>query len=176
MSNVKYKGQISNFWRLLNANKIEIPIIQRDYAQGRKDKQEIRENFLGALFHSVQNGDAIKLDFIYGSVEDNISQPLDGQQRLTTLFLLHWYAALKEKLLNEENSSILKKFTYETRVSSREFCNTLVSKNFEINEETSLSSEIIDSAWFFLSWRKDPTINSMLRAIDDIHKYFYSVE
>jgi len=175
MSEVKYKGKITNFWKLLTEHKIEIPIIQRDYAQGRKDKQEIRDNFLNALLQSLNTKQAIKLDFIYGSIENNISQPLDGQQRLTTLFLLHWYAATKSQLLNTENMEILKNFTYETRISSRDFCNTLVSNSMNITKTTKLSSQIIDSAWFFLSWKKDPTIDAMLRTMDDIHKYFYDV-
>lgn len=176
MSDVKDKGKITNFWKLLKKHKIEIPIIQRDYAQGREDKQEIRDNFLNALLQSIETNTPIKLDFIYGSIEDNISQPLDGQQRLTTLFILHWYAAAKGQLLNSDNINTLKKFTYETRISSREFCNALVSKPINIFKTTVLSDQIIDSAWFFLSWKKDPTIDAMLRTIDDIHKYFYDVE
>jgi len=176
MDDIKYQGDLTNFWKLLKEHKVEIPIIQRDYAQGRADKKEIRDNFLNALLQSINTNTSIKLDFIYGSLEGSTSQPLDGQQRLTTLFLLHWYAAIKNQVLSRENIDILKKFTYETRISSREFCNTLVSKPMNISKTTILSSQIIDSAWFFLSWKKDPTIDAMLRTIDDIHKYFYNVE
>ncbi len=176
MSDIKYQGKVTSFWKLLKDHKIEIPIIQRDYAQGREDKKEIRNNFLNALLQSVNTDTAIKLDFIYGSLEDGAFQPLDGQQRLTTLFLLHWYAALRGQLLNKDTIDILKRFTYETRISSREFCNTLVSKPMSITKTTILSHQIIDSSWFFLSWKKDPTIDAMLRTIDDIHKYFYNVE
>ncbi len=52
--------------------KIEIPIIQRDYAQGRADNQEIRNNFLNALYSSIYSENPIKLDFIYGSVENDV--------------------------------------------------------------------------------------------------------
>jgi len=176
MSEIEDKGRITNFWKLLKDYKIEIPIIQRDYAQGREDKQEIRDNFLNALSQSLKTKTAIKLDFIYGSVEENIFQPLDGQQRLTTLFLLHWYAAIKSQLLNKENIEILENFTYETRISSREFCSTLVAKPIYVTKTTVLSSEIVDSAWFFLSWKKDPTIDAMLRTIDDIHNYFFDID
>jgi len=176
MSNIEYKGQITNFWKLLKKYKIEIPIIQRDYAQGRKDKREIRNNFLNALVQSLKTNTSIKLDFIYGSMENNISQPLDGQQRLTTLFLLHWYAATKSQLLNADNIKTFKNFTYETRISSREFCDTLVSNSVNITKTTKLSSQIIDSAWFFLSWKKDPTIDAMLRTLDDIHSYFFDID
>ena len=176
MSDVQYQGKITNFWELLKEHNIVIPIIQRDYAQGRKDKEEIRDNFLNALFQSINTDTPIKLDFIYGSVEDGDSQPLDGQQRLTTLFLLHWYAAVKSQLLNKDIMNVLKKFTYETRISSREFCNTLVLNPIQITKTIVLSSQIVDSAWFFLSWKKDPTIDAMLRTLNDIHKYFFDIE
>ena len=167
-------------------NKIEIPIIQRDYAQGREDKNEIRINFLNALLGAI-NDKELELDFIYGSIKDNTFQPLDGQQRLTTLFLLHWYIATKENKLNEELKKILNKFTYETRTSSREFCNELINVGIVYNKlsetdyydkeennpkNNQLSKTIIDSSWFFLSWKNDPTIKSMLNALDSIHLIF----
>jgi len=176
MTEVKHQGDVLSFWELLNLHKIKIPIIQRDYAQGREDKKEIRENFLGALFDSVNESNPIKLDFIYGNLDRNVSYPLDGQQRLTTLFLLHWYAAAKENKLIDEIIDIFRKFTYETRISSRDFCSELVSKSISIDKNSTLSVEIIDSSWFFLSWKKDPTIDAMLRTIDNIHKIFYDVE
>ena len=72
---------------------IEIPLIQRDYAQGRTDARasDIRERFLDVLHEALTEGRDVGLDFIYGDVEDGTLRPLDGQQRLTTLFLLHWY-------------------------------------------------------------------------------------
>jgi len=176
MTDTKYKGTTLNFWSLLQKHRIEVPIIQRDYAQGREDKKEIRDKFLNALFQSINNESAIKLDFIYGSVELDILQPLDGQQRLTTLFLLHWYASIKDACLNETTIDILKKFSYETRITSREFCNTLVSHSFTVNGDGNLSSKIINSSWFYLSWKKDPTIDAMLRTIDDIDKIFYTIQ
>ena len=45
MSDVQYQGKITNFWELLKEHNIVIPIIQRDYAQGRKDKEKTRDNF-----------------------------------------------------------------------------------------------------------------------------------
>lgn len=84
-----------SFWKLLNEKKIIIPIIQRDYAQGREGKEFLRERFLGQLFDALKdNANPLVLDFVYGSVENNTLYPLDGQQRLTTLWLLHWYLAL----------------------------------------------------------------------------------
>jgi hypothetical protein len=159
------------FLELIKKFKIEIPIIQRDYAQGREGKEGLRKNFLGALLDAVK-GKELELDFVYGSVKDSVLQPLDGQQRLTTLFLLHWFVAVKENKLDVELKNLLTKFTYETRTSSREFCNDLINKGIIYKPEQKVSEQIIDSPWFFLSWKKDPTIKSMLTMFDDIQQTF----
>ena len=38
-----------SFWDFLKENTLEIPIIQRDYAQGRLGKENLRKNFLADL-------------------------------------------------------------------------------------------------------------------------------
>ena len=116
------------FWELISKYRIEIPKIQRDYAQGREDKdiEKIADKFLKDLRNSIINSKQLNLDFVYGKVENDILIPLDGQQRLTTLFLIHWYLALKESKLTVEIKSILLRFTYETRISSQDFCKKLV--------------------------------------------------
>ena len=102
------------FWELLKKYKIEIPKIQRGYAQGRTDEKTERlvNIFLNDIKNAILTNTSLNLDFIYGRIENNTLIPIDGQQRLTTLFLLHWYFAVKEnKLGNENNKEILKKFT-----------------------------------------------------------------
>lgn len=159
------------FRELISKHSIEIPIIQRDYAQGREGKEELRENFLKFLLEAVSRTPK-ELDFVYGSVKDKILQPLDGQQRLTTLFLLHWFVAVKENKLNDDVKNLLTKFTYETRTSSREFCIDLINKGIIYNTEQKISELIIDSSWFFLSWKRDQTIKSMLTMLDAIQQTF----
>ena len=177
MPDIKCQGKIYTYSQLLNEQKVEIPIIQRDYAQGRVDKEELRNNFLGALLSAIQDEREIRLDFIYGSTVNDSFQPLDGQQRLTTLFLLHWYAGMKENIPNHDIVSALGNFSYETRASSKEFCKSLCSNSIEIlSQEQQVSELIIDSSWFFLSWKKDPTIDAMLRSIENIHQLFYNTE
>lgn len=159
----------------IQLQKIIIPIIQRDYAQGRDnpDVVRVRERFIEALYKAVTEN-PITLDFVYGDIdkEGNMT-PLDGQQRLTTLFLLHWYAAKKENIVKDDYD-FLEKFSYETRYSARNFCHKLVNYNPEFKKD-SLSEEIIDQAWFPLDWKNDPTISSMLRMLDAIHNRFKSV-
>lgn len=162
----------SNFWQLIQDYTIEIPIIQRDYAQGRlKDKQtkKIRARFLENLISALETNQPQELDFIYGIIEkDNVLQPLDGQQRLTTLFLLHWFVSFRSGKCTGEVQKTLSKFTYETRVSSREFCKQLIKKGNALGSEEKIVELIKDSAWFFQSWQKDPTIKAMLVMLENI--------
>lgn len=186
------------FYKLFSEKnyRIQVPVIQRDYAQGRKSSREIRNTFLDALhMYLNENKPNRDLDFIYGSlVESDMTAfiPLDGQQRLTTLFLLHWYlyqisdnAEKKEEFKNAIFRNGKSMFSYETRSSSSEFCNALMANNIKFDEllepdfdfkntckENSLSKTIKNCSWFYLSWQYDPTIQSMLTMIDAIHKRF----
>jgi hypothetical protein len=169
-------GQELNNGKTING--IEIPIIQRDYAQGRKTKEvsRIRERFINVL-HKALTGDsldAVKLDFVYGNIEGGKLIPLDGQQRLTTLFLLHWYVA-KRECVHEDQYTFLKKFTYKTRFSSQYFCDSLVECQPDFSSEI-LSEWIIDQNWFMYSWEKDPTVHAMLVMLDKIHEVFNNEE
>ena len=148
----------TSFWKFIENHHIEIPIIQRDYAQGRKKQEYLRKNFLENIKQALDNRlaggtDVLKLDFVYGAENDGTLLPLDGQQRLTTLWLLHWYVALKAGKLDRA-SKRLKKFTYETRISSREFCQNLcVSENFmDAKDCTDIVGYIISRTWFYSSW------------------------
>jgi len=153
--------------------KIEIPMIQRDYAQGRENEAEIRNRFLDAIFESLVSTNELNLDFVYGSISDSSKTfiPLDGQQRLTTLFLLYWYIGTQELKDKETELNILmgllKKFTYETRVSSRRFCEKLVETKLDFKK--SPKEEITNLYWFFKSYKKDPSVNSMLNMLNSIH-------
>ena len=160
------------------SNKVEIPIIQRDYAQGRTDSKtnKIRKDFLNALFEFVShrltdNNAEIELDFIYGFSEhesDNKTTfvPIDGQQRLTTLWLLYWFISVKEKVSDTE-TKFLSNFLYETRHSTTEFCRNLIQFKPEFSHGK-ISEEIKNQSWYFDTWDYDPSIQAMLIVLDDI--------
>ena len=152
-----------------------IPRIQRDYAQGRVGKTvtKIRKRFLDALYDAVVCPKPITLDFIYGDVENGKLTLLDGQQRLTTLFLLHWYAAKKDNIAKTEYD-FLNHFSYATRFSSRDFCKVIVEKEIEFGTNK-LSETIENQAWYPYDWKNDPTIQSMLIMIDAINSQFSNV-
>lgn len=183
-------GSQFNYKRLLKRHaSIRIPMIQRDYAQGRPSVVQVREDFLAAIEEMLKrpaNDPSLpmNLDFIYGSVamEDDLTcfSPLDGQQRLTTLFLLHWYLAWKDgqfdvfgDMFRDGDHS---RFSYSVRQSSNEFFDALVQYQpaEQPNEVESLSHWITNQSWYFRSWRLDPTIQSVLAMMDAIHARFAS--
>lgn len=171
-----------NFIELITRYEIEIPMLQRDYAYGRANESEKRKNFLENLKNYLKNG-GHELDFIYGTVNGDKLILLDGQQRITTLFLLHWYLALKFKNYGDFKEKISKdgksRFSYNTRNSSKDFCDYLIEKGdtiFENSKYNSISACIKDDKDFLHHWSWDPTIDSMLNMLDDIYETFEDVD
>ena len=176
---------VYTFWELLEECPIVIPQVQRDYAYGRDDDKakDVLEKILTSI-HSVlipedmrQAGKApLTMDFIYGSKDEIVGlNPLDGQQRLTTLFLLHLYASIVECGKGDER---LKRFCYETRQSANNFCKSLIDdytyrRDFK---KYPLSSQIQDSPKYLASYKEDPTIASMLVVLDRIADKFSDIE
>ena len=127
-------GEQIVFKELINRHEqVKVPMIQRDYAQGRPSEKEVRDEFLAALFEALSlpsdhESLPLNLDFIYGSVEGNEETrflPLDGQQRLTTLFLPHWYLAWRDSSFDEFLELFqlngASRFSYSVRPSGTEF-------------------------------------------------------
>lgn len=155
---------------------IQVPMIQRDYAHGRDSETEVRKRFLSAIFSALRNGNELPLDFVYGSVaeldEESYFVPLDGQQRLTTLFLLYWYIGNSE-IQGEELEKLrlaLSKFSYATRGTAKNFCQMLVK--IALPKKSSPGSYIKKAGWFYSSFKKDPTVMSMLGMLDAIHEWY----
>ena len=90
---------------------------------------------------------------------------------------MHWYAFVKENNADDFARTNLKKFSYETRLSSRRFCEALLDNTVAIDSSAeTISEQILDSKWFFISWKHDSTIRAMLRTIDTIHYVFKDVD
>lgn len=132
----------------VKVSSIVIPQIQRPYAQGRTDGvcTYIRNMFLDEIFENLTSGndDIFDLNFIYGIIKPNNNEYrmelLDGQQRLTTLFLLYWYITNAELDINQPESKFIRdclsKFLYETRTTSTVFCQELSSYKVELGNKT----------------------------------------
>ena len=165
--NAKY-----NLKSLLENYRVVIPLIQRDYAQGRKDKRttEVRKKLLQDINTALldTNVGPLDLNFIYGKSINGKFIPLDGQQRLTTLFLVYLFA-----YRDNDECDFLGNFSYKTRKSSTQFFKSLFENRKNIFTETESSSEIItDQPWFADSWQLDPTVQGALKTLDDISDSF----
>lgn len=155
---------------------IYIPKIQRDYAQGRESEAGVRKEFLDDLFRALEEDSQLELSFIFGSkqplgTKDRLGfEILDGQQRLTTLFLLQWYIGMRE-LKPEDRMPALEKFTYETRDTSSDFINRLthVDKTLVLSGSRHPSEIIKERKWFTDEYLCDPTATAMLGMLDAIH-------
>ncbi|MDE6079090.1 MAG: DUF262 domain-containing protein [Duncaniella sp.] len=167
---------------LVPVDAIVIPRIQRPYAQGRTDEHStfVRQTFLDELFESIESGKACDLNFIYGVVtpkgQSYALELLDGQQRITTLFLLYWYivcAELREAPEKAESvRRLLHKFAYETRTTASLFCNKLVEFDYHFEKGDKPSDAIKNVKWYFKSFDRDSTVCAMLNTLDDIHERY----
>lgn len=198
----EYTGKTYSFWELLDRHHIRIPEIQRDYVQGRDDLQATlaRHEMLGDIREHLEHRetmDPMSLNFIYGEVDerrdgktDANCYPLDGQQRLTTLYVLHWLAFvnyLSAKVFNGEDmescpeldtyAKRLSKFSYMTRPTSTDFFDVLSDseKMAEVAEWLSFrrasekfSDYLKNKNWFRPDFNFDPTIQSVLVVLDEL--------
>jgi hypothetical protein len=169
-----------------------IPQIQRDYAQGRNDKNNDNKiksyDFIVKIIDVLNTNTALNLDFIYGYTRKNGENklafiPLDGQQRLTTLWLLHWYLSPKKETeqngikmtsVSDDVKLWLKDFTYETRNSSKRFCKKLIEESLPVSDD--VYDKIKDASWFMASWQNDPTVVSMLNMLKVIQELDFDKE
>lgn len=144
---------------------IRVPRIQRGYVQGRDDEKgkEIRANFVPTLVDAVFEGNDLTLDFIYGVAgSDGAGRrcllPLDGQQRLTTLFLLAWLCGKWNREWH---------FSYESRRIPQLFVEGLMAHSYMGTDKP--SAKIENESWFLPVWKDDPTVAGMLLMLDALH-------
>ena len=171
---------------------ILVPILQRDFAQGRPDALAVRTRFLDALHGALCRpiGAPLDLDFVYGHIEGERFVPIDGQQRLTTLFLLHWYLAIRDDEGEHFRSWAHRdggpRFSYEVRPSSDQFFAALIAASSPTagdaepealitgrHGDRPLSRTLRNQSWYFRSWRLDPTVRASLNMLDAIHALFH---
>lgn len=170
----------TTFLNFIQNYNIQIPLIQRDYVQGLALSEKIKEKrdeFVKKLLDALlSGGKPYTLDFIYGAQEsfENDAQssktpflPLDGQQRLTTLYLLHWILSIKTNYdgCYDNVLVLLKKFSYKTRITSDKFCRRLLESQFD--KHLGLYEQIKGKTWY-VSLETDPTVIAMMEMIKQI--------
>lgn len=168
--NINNINDIKVVTKTSNINQIKIPMIQRDYVQGLNEKK--LESFLNTLIDTLENNKTFSLNFIYGNInEDGIFEPIDGQQRLTTLALLTFYLYCRKENTTIKNNPFTY-ITYATRQSAKRFCELLADDElkgkFEYNKIP--SNVIKENPKYFSEYDEDITISAMINTLNKIHK------
>ena len=170
-SNIKSN---TSFWSEISDYKIQVPYYQRDYAQGRIDNgriDNIRKVFVEEMYGAIMgfNNKECHLGLVFGSYDENekVFIAVDGQQRLTTVFLLHWYVAWRENKLNDYKEKLLN-FSWDTRSYSSQFVELL----FKIRPSDNVIDSIKTNSNYFSVWENDPTVKGMLTMLEEIEKQY----
>lgn len=152
-----------NFIHSFNNKTILIPLLQRDYVQGG------REDVISPFIDSLLEKDT-DLNYIYGYEEDGCFVPIDGQQRLTTLWLLYLYLYSRKHQMDA--FKVRMKFSF--REYAEDFCERLYehldSLLGDIDEKARLDEAIINQRWFIRSWLSNASVKNMLRTLKIIHR------
>ena len=173
-------GRLCNFEELIANHDnqpidIVIPKIQRAYAQGRKREVNIREQFVSQILGCLSKGEEMELGFVYGARTSGSHgatfELLDGQQRLTTLFLFYWYFSMVEGGGEAVVPEALRHFSYETRTTSTDFIQKLVESRIDVSCQNP-SESICSRQWYTIAFDKDSTVEGMLTMLDTIHEQY----
>lgn len=166
----QYTQTPDNLFALLSKYRVTVPGIQRHYVQGADNAKakEVREGFVKSLLE----GKEMQLHFVYGPInydDEDAFIPVDGQQRLTTLWLLARYAVER---LGDENQrkdllKLLSRFSYADRMHATRFCQALCSETWNVGNDP--EQDIPRQNWFWNYWQQDETVASMLRMLSTIH-------
>ena len=170
-------GSLTTFYDFIKDNNIEVPRIQRDYTygSGTKKTNEVLKKLLDDIKNTVlDESKTLILDFVYGSEnKQKMFEPLDGQQRLTTLFLIHQYAAWASG-----NHEFKVTFRYSTRDNTSIFCANITDPKifrYDSSPGKSVREQIEDCSFFRPSFYDDPSIHSMLHVLDQVENTFQDI-
>ncbi len=173
-------------------DKIIIPDLQRDYCWGNPYSKHSEESLVNSFLDSVlylfkQNPDKdITMGLIYGYYDELKPYHLqlcDGQQRLTTLFLI--MGVINRNVNNRYRELLISNFElneddrephllYGIRESSLYFLSDLCT-HFFLDPKIS-HDDIKNQYWFLNSYNQDPTILSILRALETITNRLNNVD
>lgn len=171
-------------------NKIVIPDLQRDYCWGdsayieqEKSQKELVSGFVGdylltSFKEKSSTGNDLMLGLVYGYEEPlNCFNICDGQQRITTLFLL--LGMVNRYSDGEFNDFVISStemqddyephLLYSIRESTLYFLSDL-SLHFFIKNSIPCVSLIKKSNWYFDEYERDASVQSMLAALETIEK------
>ena len=174
------KGIRSTFIEIIQQHNIVVPPIQRDYVQGRSDQKskDISDGLINALVEALKRDKECQLNFVIGTTnKDDAIFLLDGQQRLTTLFLLHFFIAVMSEnsqafrrlMWDQENTR--SRFRYETRYTTQGFIDALLNCS-PGKRPCHINQLIRQSNWYVPDYDDDASIRSMIDVLSRLEEKF----
>lgn len=155
-------------------DQIVIPSLQRDYVQGnRRDKIS---PFIDYLLEGLEGKDGIDLNYMYGTIlkdDDGTTSfvPIDGQQRMTTLWLLRLYLTARANVQQPgTHRPMVQRLEYRTREYAREFCRALSEHVDAIVTRQLKLVDFTRQPWFIEAWRHDVTVQGCMATLQIIDK------
>lgn len=186
-----------NLLTLFSLNNLIVPEIQREYVWG--NNSDVLEKFLSELeqkaapceaCHHVHTNKNINVGFLYSYKPLYVRYEnerildeflIDGQQRITTLFLLLLYRAAIEgrfddfmRICRADESDQEMGFNYKVRSLTQQFIQQLIQHaRLEGAGAFRFIDDMDDSpSWFLDDYKRDPTIMAMISALKSIAKIF----
>lgn len=160
---------MATFLNSFEKRAICIPLIQRDYVQSLSTT--IIESFVEQLIDVLSDVSATKsmnLNYIYGVDHPKLTtaefEPVDGQQRLTTLWLFCLYISKYLKLNNNEASFDVR-LVYQSREYANAFCQELMKHTAWAKNTDDFEIQIENQTWFIPDWGKDTSVIAMTKAL-----------
>jgi hypothetical protein len=168
-------------------NKVVIPDMQREYCWAKTinpiNGESLVFNYINDILDLYTKNKVIRMGLIYAyQAPQTFIQLCDGQQRITTLYLLlgllhkrllkdgNDYSKIIKRILisefEEENDDREPRLQYAIRESTLWFTRDLVNEYFLKQD----SRQIQNSPWYFEEYNLDPSIENMVSAISIIEK------
>ena len=190
-----------NLLTLFSLNNMIVPEIQREYVWG--NNHDVLDKFLIELeskaapcdeCHHVHTNKNINVGFLYSYKPSYVKYEserildeylIDGQQRITTLFLLLLYRATIEDRMDDfmaicraDENDFEMGFNYKVRSLTQQF---LVQLIHHAKDEGTIAFDFISDMkntpyWFLDDYKSDPTIKSMIGALESIQRIFGNKE
>ena len=183
-----YSGIMYRLGRLLDSDvKIIIPDLQRDYCWGTtmSDKGvSLASQFANDLLAQYRaKSKDLSIGLLYGyEVPFGHLQLCDGQQRITTLYLMLGLLnkktrTLQDRLLSQREMDEFQEpyLQYAIRETTLYFMNDLVT-SFFCDDSMKCVADIYNQSWYFDEYDNDPSIKSIMQSMIDIEKIINRLE
>jgi len=160
---------ISDIFSFQGLDQLVVPEIQRDYIWEADDVLDLLTSLIEGLRESE---DVPYLGFIYAYSHKDSPYKfilIDGQQRMTTIFLLLLvcYRKLGKKLPRYLGKGDKIKLDYKVRQATHDFLRDLVESDIDYNE----NNKIEDQLWFHVEYKNDVTVQNIVKNYGTIRQW-----